>query len=86
MARATVLVNNKTGLHARPASEFAKLANSQSCDVSLEKAGKRINAKSVLGILTLGISQGEEVEIITEGANEESALEALVSFVGQLTD
>ncbi|MCF8019716.1 catabolite repression HPr-like protein [Petrocella atlantisensis] len=81
-----VEVKNATGLHARPASGFAKLATAQKCEVFLEKDGNKINAKSILGILTLAIGQGSKVTIITDGVNEEASLKELVDFVGQLED
>ncbi len=66
MARQTVNVTNETGLHARPASEFTKIASSVPCDVYLEKDGKKANAKSILGILSLAIGKGNVVDIITK--------------------
>ncbi len=86
MARQTVNVTNETGLHARPASEFTKIASSVPCDVYLEKDGKKANAKSILGILSLAIGKGNVVVIITEGEEEDAALEKLVAYVNELTD
>ncbi len=80
MARQTVNVTNETGLHARPASEFTKIASSVPCDVYLEKDGKKANAKSILGILSLAIGKGNVVVIITEGDEEDAALEKLVAL------
>lgn len=81
MVKQTVKVKNAKGLHARPASEFTKLANTKKCDVYLEKEGKRINAKSILGILTLAIGQGNIIDVITEGENEKAALMEFVEFI-----
>ncbi len=86
MARQTVTIMNETGLHARPASEFTKLATSVPCDVFLEKEGKKANAKSILGVLSLAIGKGNVVDIITEGDEEDAALDKLVAFVNELTD
>ncbi len=86
MARQTVDVTNSTGLHARPASEFTKLATGMKCDVYLEKEGKKVNAKSILGVLSLAIGKGNQVDIITEGEDEEEGLLKLVDFVNSLDD
>lgn len=86
MARQTVDVTNDTGLHARPASEFTKIASSLKCEVFLEKDGRKINAKSILGVLSLAITKDSKIDIITEGEGEEEGLEKLVKFVNELTD
>lgn len=86
MARQTVDITNNTGLHARPASEFTKLATSLKCDVFLEKEGKKVNAKSILGVLSLAIGKGNQVDVITEGDGEEEGLAKLVEFVNNLDD
>lgn len=86
MARQTVQVTNDTGLHARPASEFTKIATSLKCEVFIEKEGKKVNAKSILGVLSLAIGKGNEIDIITEGDGEDAGLEKLVAFVNALTD
>lgn len=86
MARQTVDITNNTGLHARPASEFTKLATSLKCDVFLEKEGKKVNAKSILGVLSLAIGKGNQVDVITEGEGEEEGLAKLVEFVNNLDD
>jgi len=86
MAKQTVTINNETGLHARPASEFTKLATSLACDVFLEKDGKKINAKSILGVLSLAICKGNEIQVITEGLGADEGLVKLVDFVTNLKD
>ena len=86
MARQTVDITNNTGLHARPASEFTKISTSLKCEVYLEKEGKKVNAKSILGVLSLAIGKGNQVDIITEGEGEEDGLAKLVEFVQQLDD
>ncbi len=86
MTTRTVTVDNPTGLHARPAANFCKLAGTLDCDVYLEKQGKRINAKSVIGVLVLGINEGSEVDIITDGVNEDKAMDLLVDFIDTLED
>lgn len=86
MARQSVEITNETGLHARPASEFTKIATSLKCEVYLEKDGKKINAKSILGVLSLAIVKDSKIDIITEGEGEVEGLEKLVTFVNELTD
>ncbi len=86
MARQTVEIKNPTGLHARPAAEFTKLAAGLACDVFLEKEGKKVNAKSILGLLTLGISQGDKIDVITEGDGAEDGLAKLVELIENLKD
>lgn len=86
MVKRTVTIVNETGLHARPASLFTKMATSCKCDVYLEKEGKKINAKSILGILALAIGQGHVIDIITEGEDEVESMKKLVEFVEGLVD
>lgn len=86
MAKQTVNIKNNTGLHARPASEFVKLTSQMACEVFLEKDGRKANAKSILGVLSLAIGKGSEVDIITEGEGEDASLKVLVDFVEGLQD
>ncbi len=86
MVSQSVSITNETGLHARPASEFVKLASEQSCDVFVEKDGKKVTAKSILGVLSLAISKGSTVTIHTDGKDEEASLKVLVDFVENLKD
>jgi phosphocarrier protein HPr len=78
---ASVVLRNRTGLHARPAKVFAKAAASLPANVVLGKAGKEINAKSVLSVLTLDCHQGDEVLIRTSGEGADEALAELVRLV-----
>lgn len=86
MARQTVEVTNPTGLHARPASNFIKIAGQLPCDVELEKNGKKVNAKSILGLLALAITQGDKIDVITTGEKEEEGLKELVDFITNLDE
>lgn len=86
MVKKTVEIKNPTGLHARPAAEFTKVASAIESDVFLEKDGKRVNAKSILGLLTLGISQGDVIDVITDGADEQEGLDKLVDLIENLKD
>src|SRR5690625_4991529 len=77
----SVEVTLESGLQARPAAQFVQEANKFSSDLFLEKDGKRINAKSIMGLMTLALAKGEEVLIIADGADEEDAIEALSEFI-----
>ncbi|MBM7704520.1 HPr family phosphocarrier protein [Metabacillus iocasae] len=73
----------KTGLQARPAALFVQEANRFTSDVYLEKDGKKVNAKSIMGLMSLAVGAGSTVTLIADGADEQEALEALVSYVKQ---
>jgi phosphotransferase system HPr (HPr) family protein len=77
MVSSIVEVKNETGLHARPASIFVKLAKNFGSTVEVKKGEKKINGKSMLGLLSMSIVQGDEIELIIDGEDEVSALEAL---------
>ena len=76
-----VMVQNQVGLHARPATFFIQKANEYKSSIWVEKEERRVNAKSLLGILSLGIVGGTSIKIIADGADEEVAVEALVDLV-----
>jgi len=76
-----VKVDLDTGLQARPAAQFVQEANRYSSHIFLEKDGKKVNAKSIMGLMSLAIANGEEVRIIADGPDEETAMNHLVSFV-----
>lgn len=76
-----VVINNQVGLHARPATFFIQKANEFKSTVWVEKEERRVNAKSLLGVLSLGIVGGTEIRIIVDGSDEEAALGALVELV-----
>lgn len=81
MNKKQVVVESKSGLHARPASSFVALAQKFDSEIILEKEGNQINAKSIIGILGLAVSHMDEVTIIAEGSDEVEAVEALVKLV-----
>lgn len=76
-----VKVINETGIHARPASLFTKKANQFESDVMLIYKGKEVNAKSIMGIMSLGIIKNSEITIKAEGSDEEKAVNALVELI-----
>ncbi|MCQ2417367.1 MAG: HPr family phosphocarrier protein [Oscillospiraceae bacterium] len=81
MKIADVLVQNQVGLHARPATFFIQEANKYRSAIWIEKEERRVNAKSLLGILSLGIVGGTAIRIIADGTDEEDAVAALIALV-----
>ncbi|MDD3262137.1 MAG: HPr family phosphocarrier protein [Oscillospiraceae bacterium] len=76
-----VLVQNQVGLHARPATFFMQKANEYKSSIWVEKEERRVNAKSLLGVLSLGIVGGTTIRIIADGPDEEEAVSSLVDLV-----
>ncbi|MDD5923355.1 MAG: HPr family phosphocarrier protein [Clostridia bacterium] len=76
-----VMVQNHVGLYARPATFFIQKANEYKASIWVEKDERRVNAKSLLGVLSLGIVGGTVIKIIADGADEEDAVEGLVKLV-----
>ncbi|APT45207.1 HPr family phosphocarrier protein [Bacillus safensis] len=83
MVEKTVTIQLKTGLQARPAALFVQKANRFGADIFLEKDGKKVNAKSIMGLMSLAISSGVTVTLIADGADEQEAIEALTDFINQ---
>lgn len=81
MIERTLNVELDPGLQARPAAEFVQKASRYSADVFLRKDEKKVNAKSIMGLMSLAIAQGEEITLIADGADEEEALTHLTKFV-----
>ena len=76
-----VVVQNQVGLHARPATFFIQKANGYKSSIWVENEDRRVNAKSLLGVLSLGIVGGTTIRIIADGADEEAAVKGLVDLV-----
>ena len=76
-----VMVQNQVGLHARPATFFIQKATDFNSSIWVEKEERRVNAKSLLGVLSLGIVGGTTIRIIADGTDEETAVESLVKLV-----
>ena len=76
-----VTVENQVGLHARPATFFIQKANEFKASIWIEKEERRVNAKSLLGILSLGIVGGTTIKVIADGADEKAAVDALIDLV-----
>jgi len=81
MIRTTIVISNKLGLHARASAKLTKLAGGYQCDVHMSRNGRRINAKSIMGVMMLAAGQGTEIEIETDGADEEVAMAALRALI-----
>lgn len=81
MYEKTIVVKNKTGLHARPAAMFVQTANKFKSEIFVEKEGKKVNAKSIMGVMSLAVSQGTTITILAQGEDEKDAVEALVELV-----
>lgn len=76
-----VTVQNKVGLHARPATFFIQKANEFKASIWVEKDERKVNAKSLLGVLSLGITQGTEINILADGADEQDAVNTLIDLI-----
>ena len=76
-----VVVQNQVGLHARPATFFIQKANEFKASIWVEKEERRVNAKSLLGVLSLGITKGSSIVISAEGPDEEEAVNALCALI-----
>ena len=76
-----VTIKNNVGLHARPATFFIQKANSYKSSIWVEKEDRRVNAKSLLGVLSLGIVKGTTITLIADGSDEAEALEGLAELV-----
>ena len=81
MCSKDVVVQNQVGLHARPATFFIQKANEFKASIWVEKEERRVNAKSLLGVLSLGIVGNTPIRVIADGADEEAAVNALVKLV-----
>ena len=77
----TVTISNKLGLHARASAKLTKLAGSFPCEVWLTKGERRVNAKSIMGVMMLAAGIGSELEMETDGAQEQEAMDALVALI-----
>ena len=83
MIKATTTINNKLGLHARASAKLTKLAGSYPCEVWMVKGERRVNAKSIMGVMMLAAGMGSTVEIETNGEREQDAMDALLTLVAE---
>jgi phosphocarrier protein len=80
MVEKIVTIQNRAGIHARPSALIVQKCKDFKCNVYLEKDNDRINAKSIMGIITLGATYGTEIKIIAEGEDEQESLDILVKL------
>lgn len=83
MTEKKVVVQLQTGLHARPAALFVQVANRFAAQVFVQKGSKKVNAKSIMGIMSLAVAYGTEITIIAEGIDEIEAVNALCEIVSK---
>ena len=76
-----VVITNASGLHARPATFFIQKAHSYKSTILVEKDDRKVNAKSLLGVLSLGIAKGMTVTLLADGQDEETAIKGLVELI-----
>ncbi len=81
MRNKEVVINNQVGLHARPATFFIQKANEFKSSIWVEKEERRVNAKSLLGVLSLGIVKGTAINIIADGPDEDEAIDTLSALI-----
>jgi phosphocarrier protein len=81
MIKTTATISNKLGLHARASAKLSKLAGSHACEVWMSRGDRKINAKSIMGVMMLAAGLGSEVEIEAEGADEQAAMAAVRALI-----
>ena len=81
MIKTTVTISNKLGLHARASAKLTKIAGSHSCEVWMSRGDRRINAKSIMGVMMLAAGMGSTVVVETNGADEQAAMTALLALI-----
>jgi phosphocarrier protein len=82
MLRREVEVINKLGLHARASAKLTQLSAKYACDVFIERNGRRVNAKSIMGVMMLAAGKGAKLTLETSGPREEEAMDAIVALIG----
>jgi phosphocarrier protein len=81
MIKTTVTISNKLGLHARASAKLTKLAGSFASDVWMSRGDRRVNAKSIMGVMMLAAGLGSAVEVETNGADEQVAMNAILTLI-----
>ena len=81
MIKTTATISNKLGLHARASAKLTKLAGSHNCEVWMSRGDRRINAKSIMGVMMLAAGIGSQVEIETNGPDEQAAMDAILALI-----
>lgn len=83
MAQKDFTIQNKLGIHARPAAQFVKMANRFKCDISVEKDGEEVDGKSIMGLMMLAAGHGSVIVVSAEGEDEDAALEAIGDLINR---
>ena len=83
MAQAEAQIINKLGLHARASAKLTKVASGYACEVWLSRNGRRVNAKSIMGVMMLAAGKGSTIQIETTGEDEDAALQAILSLIAE---
>ncbi len=86
MIKEKLIIENKYGLHARPAAQFVQIASQYDADIKIKKDNIEVNGKSIMGILMLAVEKGSEVELSVNGKDEKDAMEALTKFLKNTQD
>ncbi len=81
MVKKLVKINLSTGLEARPVAQLVQLANRYECEIYMEAGDRRVNAKSIMGMMTLGLDTGEEIAVTAEGEGEEEAIQSVETYL-----
>ncbi|HET9646155.1 MAG TPA: HPr family phosphocarrier protein [Burkholderiaceae bacterium] len=82
MIKQAITISNKLGLHARASAKLTKLAGTFRSDIHMSRSGRRVNAKSIMGVMMLAAGMGTEVEVETDGPDEQQAMDALIALIG----
>lgn len=83
MIERSVTIRLKTGLQARPAAQFVQEANKFQSEIFITKDGKKVNAKSIMGVMSLALASGTEVILSADGKDEQEAIDALANFISK---
>lgn len=81
MKEVILVIKHPAGLHARPAARFVQMANQFGCEIKVSKSDKTVDAKSILGVLTLAVNQGNTIKITAKGEGEEEAIATIQNLV-----
>ncbi|MDD2809605.1 HPr family phosphocarrier protein [Rhodoferax sp.] len=81
MIKTTTTISNKLGLHARASAKLTKISGSFPCEVWMTRGDRRVNAKSIMGVMMLAAGMGTQVEVETDGAQEQEAMDALLALI-----
>lgn len=81
MLQRKIVISNKLGLHARASAKFVGAAGHYGCSIELVKGAQKVNGKSIMGVMTLAASKGTEIELITDGDDEQAAMDELVKLI-----